>query len=170
MKRFALATLLSSLLVAGLSVADYFALHSVDGSSSLPFWLSAILGTSLIRFIALLPAAVTPPTLMRSAIAVVLASCLGTLLAVALVVLRISGSMLNVGSSEAEIRFQLELLLLPAAIALVIGIVWRYWCKQRARGTPRGPENSEHPEASSAHTMRGMVRRDLKPMPRKEVK
>jgi len=133
MKRFAMATLLSSLLVAGVSLANYFVWREMDLASHLQFWLSVLLGTSFVLVLALLPAAMALPTLFQSATAVVLASFLGTMTAVAVVVLRLWGSLIHLGRGGTEILFQLKGLLLPAAIALAAGALWRHWHKLRSR-------------------------------------
>jgi hypothetical protein len=133
MKKFAKATLLSSFLVAGVSLANYFMWREMILPSPLFFWLSVLLGTSLVLILALLPAAITLPTILQSVAATVLASFLGTITAVAVVMVRLRGSVVLLGTGGTEILFQLRNLLLPAAFALAVGALWRHWHKLRSR-------------------------------------
>src|SRR5437868_8982118 len=118
MKRLALLTLLSSILVSGITLALYFMPREMDISSASVFLLYKLVSSSLVFVLALFPAAVGLPTLPRSVAAVVSASCIGTMLALAVVVVHIWGSLSYLAGDGPVFLSQLKNLIVPGAIAL----------------------------------------------------
>jgi hypothetical protein len=140
MKRLVVATLLSSLLAAGVSVAGYFVFREMqlDLANPIFFWSTALLGSSFLLVLTLLPAAVAPPTVLQSMICVALAMCLGTVTAVTFVVLWIWGLEAQPRDGGPEILNQLRHQLLPAATALAVGAAWRRWVSPRRQRASAG--------------------------------
>jgi hypothetical protein len=135
MKRLAVATLLSSLLVAGVSVASFIVWRRMhlDLSSPVSFWSTALMDSSFLATLILLPAALIPRSILQSAAAVLLASLVGTVAAVTVVVFWIWGARAQPSDGNTEVLFQLQRLMLPSAIAFVLGAPWSFVKGRRSR-------------------------------------
>jgi len=89
------------------------------------FWSGMFIGSTAVQFIALLPSAFFPPTILRALTSIILAATVGTSMAIAIAQIRPCGTwQSDFGISEAVLQLQ-DLAVAGLLAAFLAVILWR---------------------------------------------